>query len=562
MKKAIYYRFIALAFVVVLICGLITAMIYAAFTQNQTKEWLTKLTLSAAENYKYNHDIYELSKSAGNNRITIIAPDGRVLADSEANAADMENHTEREEVRNATTNSVTISIRQSTTLGERFMYASIKTADGNILRLVHSYPRLFYNIIAQFTAMLIAILVAIVLSLFLAGRFTQSVMKPLENMVDSLSLHEYEKLAYSKSPYYEIDKIIQSLQELLQRVTDSNIQLQDERQKLDYILSNMAEGFVLVDNSKNILLCNNSARDFFGMKNDSQFKNIYSLTRNQTIINALQRAIENKQSSIFDIVLKDGLIVNVFISSAKTTENKNGATMLMVDMTAEKHLEQQKRDFFSNASHELKTPITSIIGFSEMINKNLVKSDAEKDEIMGRIETEAKRMSELIQDILSISKLESKNEQREYVDINFSEIIREAVAAISPMKDDSTIEINMDLDNLIYRGDRRQLYELCVNLIENAVKYNKADGKVDISLKNDKKNLIFTVKDSGIGIALEYQARVFERFYRVDYGRNKKTGGSGLGLSIVKHIVNIYGGSLSLQSKKDKGTTIVVSLPL
>ena len=562
MKKAIYTRLIALTFIAVLICSLISAVIYAVYTQNQTKEWLTKLTLSAAENYKYDSDVLPLSRAAGNNRITIIAPDGDVLADSGADEAIMEQHGDRKEIKYAKSGSVYISMRKSSTLGEKFMYASIKTYDGNILRLAYSYSEIFQNLTVQLPAILTAIFVAFILSLILAGRFTKTVTAPLEKTVEALLAREYGQLAAYQSPYYELDKIMQTLQELLQKITESNMQLQKEREKVKTILSNMAEGFVLVDNKKNILLCNNSARNFFSCNRKTKLENIYNLTRNQAIINTLQSAIQDEQSTVFDVELKDGLITSIYISPSKTAENESGAAMLIVDKTAERQLEQQKRDFFSNASHELKTPITSIIGFSEMLNKDMVKSEQEKTEIMNRIETEAKRMAELIGDILTISNLESNGEHKEYTEFNFSDTIREAVAAVSPVNDHTTIKINMDLDDVLYRADKRQIYELCVNLIENAVKYNKPNGKVDISLKTKNKSIVLTVKDTGIGIPPEYQSRVFERFYRVDSGRDKKVGGTGLGLSIVKHIVSICSGKIVLQSKKNGGTTITVSLPV
>jgi len=560
MKKAIYFRLIALAFAAVLICGVVSAFMHAVNTQNQTKEWLTKLTLSTAENYKNNTDVYALSKSAGNSRITIIAPDGKVLADSEANAAEMENHLGREEVKYAKSNGVYIAMRTSDTLGVRFMYASIKTGDGNILRLAHSYSGLLHNLIAQIPAIITAILAALILSLFLAGRFTRTVTGPLEKVVDVLSTRDYAVLWEFNSPYYEIDKIMQSLQEILRSITESNEKLYEEREKVEFILSNMAEGFVLIDGRKNILLCNNSAREFLSCDKSLKLESIYNLTRNPNILNAVQSALDNEQATLFDLELKEGSITNIYASPSKTSESELGATMLIVDMTAEKQLERRKRDFFSNASHELKTPITSILGFSEMLNKNIVGDEAEKNAVMVRIETEARRLSELIGDILTISKLESNDSDTDYTDFIFGEVIGEAVNAVSPVKDDTAIEINMDLENVIYRADKRQIYELCVNLIENAVKYNKPNGKVDILLKAEGENIVLTVKDTGIGIPPEYQARVFERFFRVDYGRDKKVGGTGLGLSIVKHIVNIYGGKISLQSKKDVGTTIIISL--
>ncbi|MCL2088628.1 MAG: ATP-binding protein [Oscillospiraceae bacterium] len=562
MKKAIYFRLIALTFVAVLVCSFIAAMIYALGTQNQTKIWLTKLTLSAAENYKHDSDVHMLSRAAGGNRVTIIGQDGEVLADSETNSVEMESHAEREEVQYAKTGGVIIVMRTSSTTGQKFMYAAIKTQDGNVLRLAHGYSGLLYNLAVQLPAILTAIVTALILSLFLAGRFTKTVTRPLEKMVDALSAHEYDKPSEYKSPYYEIDKMMQTLQDLLQRISDSKIKLQDEQKKIDTILGSIAEGFVLVNSRRNILLCNNSAREFLGAGSQTRLNDIYNLTRDKTIGNALQSAIDSTQSSVFDLRSDGDRTINVYISPSKVADNEMGATMLLVDVTTERRLEQQKRDFFSNASHELKTPITSILGFSEMLNKDMVKSQEEKADIMSRIETEAKRMSELIGDILTISKLETNREDREHTEVDFGRVITDAVSSLSPVKDDTAITINTDFDDILYRADRRQLYELCINLIENAVKYNKPNGSVDITLKKQGRSVVLTVKDTGIGIPLEYQPRVFERFYRVDYGRDKKVGGTGLGLSIVKHIAGIYGGKISLQSKKDEGTAVTVWLPV
>ena len=560
MKRAIYYRLVSLTFIAILICSFISAFIYAVYTENQTKEWLTKLTLSTAENYKHTGDIYELSGSAGNTRVTIIVPDGEVLADSEANVSAMENHADREEVKHAKAGAVYIVIRTSQTLGQKYMYASIKTDNGNILRLAYSYPGLLHNLAIQLPAVLTAIIVALILSLLLAGRFSKAVTSPLEKVVDALSAHEYDELSNYKSSYYETDRIMLSIQGLLQRIADSNKKLGDEREKVEYVLSNMAEGFVLVDNMMNVLLCNNSAREFFSY-DSLEIGSIYQLTRDLNILNAMRLALYSEQASMFDLEQKDGRIANIYISPSRIEESEFGATMLIVDMTAEKQLEQQKRDFFSNASHELKTPITSILGFSEMFNNGIVTSEEERADIIKRIETEAKRLSVMINDILTISRLESNGGNAEYIDFNFGEVIQEAVNSVSPMKDNTAIEIDMDLDDILYRADRRQIYDLCVNLIENAVKYNKPNGKVFVSLKVEGNNVVLTVKDTGIGISPAHQARVFERFFRVDYGRDKKVGGTGLGLSIVKHIIGIYGGKISLQSKKDSGTTIMVSLP-
>ena len=448
MKKAIYYRLIALTFIAIAIYGVTSSTIATINNQNQIKSRLTNLTLSTAELYNYNSDISLLSQAAGNNRVTIISSAGEVLADSAIDHETIQNRADREEVIHATRDAVFISIRTSYTLGEQFMYATILMTDGNILRLAYNYPGLLHNLMVHLPAILVATFVALVLSLFLASKFTNTIINPLEIVMNALSKRDYTQLRNYKSPYQEVNKIMQSIEPLMQQVT------------------------------------------------------------------------------------------------------------------SEKLLEKQKRDFFSNASHELKTPITSILGFSEMINQDIIKTEAEKDNVLKRIETEARRMSELINELLMVSNLESKNMSPRYTDFNLKEVLQEAVEAVSPISNNGAVQVYLDAHDMIVYANKRQLYEMCVNLIENAVKYNKSGGEVSVELKSKKYNAILKVKDTGIGIPLEYQARVFERFFRVDSGRDKKVGGSGLGLSIVKHIVNMYNGEISLYSRKDVGTTVQVSLPI
>jgi len=565
MKKAIYYRLIALTFIAILIYGLISATIATVNNQNQIKSWLTNLTLATAELYHYNTDIDLLSQAAGNNRVTIIDPDGNVLADSTVDHETTESRADREEFRYATRDSVFISIRTSYTLGNQFMYTTILMDDDNILRLAYSYPGLLHNLIVQLPAMLIATIVALILSLFLASKFTKTVTTPLEIVMNSLSEREYKQLRNYQSPYQEVDDIMQSIDSLLQQISDSRQSLLIEREKINHILSNMAEGFVLIDHNENILLCNNSVKNFFNCKEDIISQSLITLVNDKSINVAVEKALGKEQSSMFEMWLREDLILDVYVSPTgkdSLQASESGATILFVDMTNTKQLEKQKRDFFSNASHELKTPITSILGFSEMINQDIIKTETEKDIVLKRIETEARRMSELINDLLMVSNLESKNMSPEYTNFNLKVVLEEAVASVSPINDNGAVQVSLDSCDVTVYACKRQLYEMCVNLIENAVKYNKPGGKVAIELKVKKYNVILKVKDTGIGIPLQHQTRVFERFFRVDSGRDKKVGGSGLGLSIVKHIVNMHNGEISLRSKRDVGTTIQVSLPI
>lgn len=561
MKKAIYYRLILLTLIAVIVCGYVSALLYAFYFKNQTEAWLEKLTISVAENYKYDQNVYNLSKMASGNRITIISKDGKVIADSKADINNIENHLDREEIKYAKEDKVYIAIRNSRTLGTKFMYASIKAKDDNILRLAYTYSGFIHNFIVFIPAIIIAGIVALVLSLFLSKRFTKVIIAPFENLVDAISAHNYKKLENYKSSYYEIDKMMYLIKNLLQKIEDSNITLQNEREKIEYILSNMSEGIILIDRDEKIVICNKSALNllFYNDKNDPE--TIYNLTRENKIIKATKNAINKNESSMFDLKIEKNLI-NVVVSPFKNIDSDTLATIVLFDVTENRQLEEQKRDFFSNASHELKTPITSIIGFSEMLNNNMIKNEEEKKDIINRIETEGKRMSILINDILTISKLESSIKVPEQTEFLLSDVVLESVNAVSPINENTKILIDLDIDDILVYCNRHQMYELITNLIENAVKYNKTSGEIFVSLKSKKQNVILKVRDTGIGIPLEYQSRIFERFFRIDFGRNKKIEGSGLGLSIVKHIVNNYGGNISLKSECNIGTSIKIILPI
>jgi len=387
----------------------------------------------------------------------------------------------------------------------------------------------------------------------------------LDVIIDALASQNYTLLREYHSSCSNTNQKMQQIETLLQQLSNTHQSLLLEQERIGHVLFHMAEGFVLIDHHKNILLCNQSVKNFFDCEQDVTGKNISVLINDKSVSQAVGKALEKEQSSMFEMWLHENLILNAYVSpihKGSLQVNKPATTIFFVNVTKEKLLEKQKREFFSNASHELKTPITSILGFSEMINHNIIKTEEEKDNVLKRIEIEAKRMSELISNLLMISNLEAKSKPTEYTDFNFNEILQEAVSSISPMNNNGPVPIEVDALDVIVYANRHHLYEMCVNLIENAVKYNKPAGRVFIELKVKKYHMTLKVKDTGIGIPLEYQARVFERFFRVDHGRDKKVGGSGLGLSIVKHIVNMYNGEISVRSKKNIGTTIQVRLPI
>jgi two-component system phosphate regulon sensor histidine kinase PhoR len=551
----------ALTVIAVVVCSVISAMIFAVSTQNQTKAWLTKLTWAASVQYTYDQDASSLSEAVGHCRVTIISPDGVVLADSEVDPATMDNHRDRDEVQYASKSQVTISVRTSSTLGTKFMYASLTVDDGNILRLAHSYSGILHNLVGQIPAMLGAIAIVLLGSLVLAGRLTRSVTAPLEKTVEALTAGQYDSLESQHSDYYELEKIMATLRELLQQLSDSHHHLAAEQEKVDTILSNMAEGFVLLDSQGNVLLCNNAARDFFSVSQATSVETIHNLTREKAIMDAISSAIEDDQVSIFDMELGAASVATLYVSSSRVASGERGATLLIMDTTAEKHLEQKKRDLYSDASHELKTPITSILGFSEMLSSGMVKGKKDKADTIGRIQVEASRMSDLVNDILTISQLESPDDVSIPTPFQAHEVLHDVISSLSWIKDDTHLTLTEDIDEVMLYGDPRQFFHLCMNVLDNAIKYNRPGGSVRVELKERDKNVELRVEDTGIGIPSQDQVRVFDRFFRVDSARNRKTGGSGLGLAIVKHIVSLYQGSISLFSKAGSGTTLIITLP-
>ncbi len=567
MKKAIYIRLLLITAMGLLLCSLLSAAVFASRVESSTEAWLKTLTFSVAENYRHGGDVYELAGVGERLRITLIKPDGAVLADSQADPAHMENHGDREEVKGARPGKVTVAMRKSASLGRGTMYAATVMPDGIILRTAVNYEGFWGGFMAQIPSLLVTMLAALILSLFVARMFSRSLTVPLERVVDAFAGENYEAVSDYKSGYYEIDRITQSTRNLLQEITESKRKALLEKEKLDYLLSNMAEGFILLDGQKNMILCNDSTRSMFGAAEDPLHQNILFLTRNHDLNRVIDTVMESRQAVNTDIALSEGRIINVYVSPVNELWNARGdapggITILLFDVTAERQIYKQKQEFFSNASHELKTPITSIAGFAEVLNRDMVIGEDEKKNIFALIQKESNRMTNLINDILLISKLETKGAEKEYEVFDLACVVKEAVDALAPLAVPQNIGVIVNVQSVMVSADRRRLRELSGNLIENAIKYNKPGGKVTVCLARDQDNANFTVSDTGIGIPEANQPRLFERFYRVDRGRDKKIGGTGLGLSIVKHIVNSYNGEITLQSRKGEGTCITVRLPI
>ena len=563
MKRAIYFRFITVIFITALICGMVSALLFAVNEENKTRDTLSELCLAISRLYETNDDVKTLSAIANNDRVTIVAPDGTVIADSSANPQLMENHNNRDEIANAKANSVTTVTRESGTMGARFMYAAVRLQNGDVFRLSRQYFGLWQGIMYQLPIILFSVLAALVTAAFIAGSFTKKLTAPLERIADDIEAEKFDVLDTGED-CYEIGKITRRIKELLVRISASQKQLVLEKDKISFILSNMDEGFVLLDEESKVQLINNSAAKIFDCKVEVLQQSILVLTRNPKIISGIEKTKKCDASSMFDLKLGN-TIYSVHISSVSGEYLPGcgkGCTILLLDVTNDRSLREQRSSFFSNASHELKTPITSVLGFSEMLEKG-IPDEVQREDIYRRIHIETKRMNHLINDILAISKLESGTADDEPpYEADVAEVAREVVEALSPQTLDANVTINLDCEKCSITANRRRIYELINNLVENAIKYNVPNGTVDICTRSAGDKIAIIVSDTGIGIPAHAQSRIFERFYRVDSGRSKSVGGTGLGLSIVKHIVLNMGGEIAIESVVDKGTKITVELPV
>ena len=574
MKKAIFIRFTLIILVAVALSSIISAAIVGDDMQNQTERDMLRILHVMAASYDPDASAQEqagaLSEAASGARVTILSPDGSVRADSHAAAAGMENHAGREEFTLARSEGEGISVRESRTVGRKLMYAAVRTESGDVLRLADDFDGMLANMGRQIPSIVISLIVAIGVSLLLADRMAHSVAAPLSAMSAGLLQIGQGNYDFQLPPtrYEELGRMADSIRSLADALESSASALFREREKVDYILKNMEEGLVLCDEASNVLTVNNSARRFFGCDEEVEGHNIIRLIRNTRVTDAVEDALRNGKSSLFDLETADGRIVSLHITRVRgdflEPGRQAGVILLMIDVTADRTSQRTRQEFFSNASHELKTPITSIAGFAELLEAGVIKDPVKQDEYLRRIITESKRMAGLLGDILMISRLESGGGTAERRPVDLTAVCREVAGSLEPQARENGVTVSVEGGEAVVPADPGQMHELCMNLIENAVKYNRPGGRVDVRVgpaDGAGRGVRLLVEDTGIGIPAESQDRLFERFYRVDKGRSRKMGGTGLGLSIVKHIVGAYGGEIALKSVEGEGTAITVVLP-
>lgn len=510
-------------------------------------------------------DAYALEKVSdfGTTRVTVIDEDGNVLFDSgRSDSANMDNHLGREEVVAALEGSPEVVKRHSDTMG-RDMYYYALTADSPqgrvIVRVSESAGNIWSFSSVALIYVAVALVVAFVLSYFLAKNLSDKVEARLTGLRDAL--RSANSGDYAIRPCETSDaldfSIISEMNELATALKDNYETLRKEKAKLDSVVYHMTQGLIVVDKDFNVVLRNGVAQHLTGKAKTGV--NLINMIDDEELFTKLRDILGKGENETFPYEYRDkDLVINAFTLKLGGADDDMGV-ILISDVTKEKELARQKSIFFANASHELKTPLTSVQGLSEVL---LSRTDENSPDYkyIKRIHTESVRLHNIVMDMLYISRLESREIARNRDEIRLSAIVAESLQAYKAEIADKQIKVSVNGEARV-EGDEHNLYECVNNIIGNAVHYNKQGGCIDVCLSEKDGLSTVTVKDGGIGIAKEHLPYICERFYRVDKSRSKQTGGTGLGLSIVKHVVALYGGSLNIDSEIGEGTTVTVVLP-
>ena len=482
-------------------------------------------------------------------RLTWIAADGSVIYDTKTDAESLENHASRAEVSQALTTGTGESTRYSSTLMEKTMYYAQRLDDGTVLRISISRATVGMIAVGMIQPLLIVLIVALILSGLLARRLSRRIVDPL----NSLDLeHPLDNDAYEE------------LSPLLKRIHRQHVEIQTQlrelREKTDeftQITGSMREGLVLLDEHGSILSINAAAQTLFGADAQCVGRDFLTIERSHEISAAIQAAVTDGHSEVR--AERAGRVYQFDISRITSDGKLLGTVILAFDNTEQEFAERNRREFTANVSHELKTPLQGIIGSAELIENGMVKPD-DLPRFVGHIHAEAARLVTLIDDIIRLSQLD-EGDAMPTEPVDLLAVSQEAAENLHDAAAARDVTLSVTGQPSVIPGVRRLLYEVVYNLCDNAIKYNRGGGRVDVMVAADAGGSSITVADTGIGIAPEHQSRVFERFYRVDKSHSKASGGTGLGLSIVKHAVQYHHGRIELESTPGTGTIIRVVFP-
>lgn len=548
MTKRIFRAVCAAALMVFFVTMvLILGVLYEYFSNIQQNQ-LRNETAMAVQGVEQIGDAFFNGLSVKDYRLTWIASDGTVLYDSTSDKASMENHLERAEIKDALATGHGESSRYSATLMERSLYCAERLSDGTVLRLSAAHGSVLMLMLGMSQPILIIIVVAAVLAFILANRLSRRIVEPLNQLNLDAPLENEE--------YDELSPLLRRIYAQQNQLSIQASNLKQKKQELDIIIGSMEEGMLLLDAKNNVLTINTAAKAYLGLTNirTDQNMNILEVSRNIALQEAIQTAAAGAPCT--KTAELNGKIVQISASPVQTDGIVSGIAVVLFNITQREKAEQQRREFTANVSHELKTPLHSISGYSELLKCGIVKQE-DVQSFSEKIYNETQRLISLVEDIINLSHLDEGGKNLQWTSVDLFAVSGQIVRSLSDLASQNEVTITVEGESSTVHGISELIHTMIYNLCDNAIKYNRAGGTVTVLVGNGN----ISVKDTGIGIPQEHLDRIFERFYRVDKSHSKAVGGTGLGLSIVKHAALIHKASVTVESIVGEGTTVTVTFP-
>lgn len=550
MTKKIFASILSVAIVVMLLCvACISYVLYGYFGEIIRNELKNEADIISQEIERDN--TYLTNMQSFENRVTLVGEDGTVLYDSQADETAMENHADREEIKQAVQNGEAWVTRYSDTLSTQTIYYAKELSDGSVLRIAQEQSMVTFLLKGILAPLIVIVIVTIIIAVILSRIISKKIVTP----INELDLDEKEM----EEPYPELAPLVTKIRQQNNRIRTQLAEMEREQKEFKDITENMSEGFLLIDKNMDVLSYNSAAIKLLSEGEDKGAPDTaFELNRSKSFRTAVEESLEGIHSQ--QLLETEGRCYNIMANPVSEHGNIVGAVIVVVDVTEKEQRDRLRREFTSNVSHELKTPLTTIYGVSDMMAEGIVKPADVKS--FGRnIKDESGRMIGLIDDILKLSKLDEEYVPDETAEVDLYSISRNVIERLKEKAEENGIKMYLEGESAKIKGIPSLCDEIVYNLCENAIKYNKEKGSVTVCVKNLREGVELSVEDTGIGIPFEYRERIFERFFRVDKSHCQEVDGTGLGLSIVKHAVHRLGGTIYVDSVEGAGTKMIVKFP-
>ena len=544
-KKIFRSIFIVAVSVLLAAIVIIMGVMYDYFLSVERNQLRTELTL-AAQAVESNGLEYLQQVSPDGCRLTWIDQDGAVLFDTQTDAGAMENHAQREEVQQAFQTGEGESSRYSSTLTEKTLYRAVRLSDGTVLRISTSLYSVPVLLLGMLQPICIIFILALVLSIVLARGISRRIVRPLENI-------NFEQ-PLENNTYEELAPVLTHMEQQRRQIRQQYTELKLRQDEFNVITGGLKVGLVLLNDAGNVVSINPAARRFFQVGNDCVGKDFLTLDRNPELSRAIREAEQSGKSELQ--LSRDGHEYQFNISRVESREEARGVAILIFDVTDRLLAEQSRREFTANVSHELKTPLQTIMGSAELLENDMVKPE-DRPRFIAHIRSEAARLVTLINDIIRLSQLD-ENTELPWEMVDLGQAAQAEAETLAQAAEEKHVRLTVCGSARLYAVSQL-VHEILYNLCDNAIKYNVTGGSVDVRISETDWAVTVSVADTGVGIPPEHQQRIFERFYRVDKSHSKASGGTGLGLSIVKHAVQYLGGVIRVESTPGAGSTFTVT---